>query len=99
MPFASKQDLFSAVAAASPVTPFCKSVAVNGQNTFDLPTGTMVYTNNTRLFHLEELTPTEVTVRVWIEGEDPQCDDDVQDAQLSVQLGFVGCDNNNVPIA
>lgn len=76
-----------------------KSVAVNGQNTFDLPTGTMVYTDNTRLFHLEELTPTEVTVRVWIEGEDPQCDDDVQDAQLLVQLGFVGCDNNNVPIA
>lgn len=76
-----------------------KGVPVNGQNTFDLPNGTMVYSDSTRIFHLEELTPTEVTIRVWIDGEDPQCDDDVQDAQLSVQLGFVGCDDNNVPIA
>lgn len=76
-----------------------KTTAVNGQNTFDLPSGTMVYTDNTRLFHLEQLTPTPVTFRVWIDGEDPQCDNDVQDAQLSVQLGFVGCDDNNQPIS
>lgn len=72
---------------------------VNGQSTFDLPSGTMQYSNNTRLFHLEQLTPTKATIRIWIEGEDPECDDDVQDAQLGVQLGFVGCDDNNVPIS
>lgn len=76
-----------------------KGAPVSGQTTFDLPTGTMVYTNNTRLFHLEQLTPTKVTIRIWIDGEDPQCDDDVQDAQLGVQLGFIGCDENNVPIS
>lgn len=76
-----------------------KGVAVNNQNTFDLPSGTMVYTNNTRIFHIDELTPTKVTVRLWIEGNDPECDDDVQDAQLSVQLSFVGCDENNQPIS
>lgn len=76
-----------------------KGTPVNGQSTFDLPSGTMVYTDNTRLFHLEELTPTMVTIRLWIDGEDPQCDDDVQEAQLGVQLGFVGCDENNVPIS
>lgn len=76
-----------------------KGVPVNNQNTFDLPSGAMVYSDSTRLFHLEELTPTEVTIRVWIDGEDPQCDDDVQNAQLSVQLGFIGCDENNQPIS
>ena len=76
-----------------------RGTPVNGQTTFDLPSGAMVYSNNTRLFHLEQLTPTKVTIRLWVEGEDPQCDDDVQDADLSVQLGFVGCDENNVPIS
>lgn len=76
-----------------------KGVAVNNQNTFDLPSGTMVYSNNTRIFHINQLTPTKVTVRLWIEGNDPECDDDVQDAQLSVQLSFVGCDENNQPIS
>lgn len=72
---------------------------VNGQDTFDLPSGTMVYTNNTRLFHLNAMEPTEVTVSLWIDGEDPQCDDDVQDAHLAVQLGFIGCDEDNIPIS
>lgn len=76
-----------------------KTTAVNGQTTFDLPSGTMVYSNNTRIFHLDQLTPTKVTIRLWIDGEDPQCDDDVQEADLSVQLGFIGCDENNQPIS
>lgn len=76
-----------------------KGYPVSGQTTFDLPTGTMVYSNGTRLFHLDEMTPTKATIRLWIDGEDPQCDDDVQDAQLSVQLSFIGCDENNVPIS
>ncbi len=67
--------------------------------TFDLPKGTMVYNNGNRLFHLDEMTPTKVTVRLWIDGEDPQCDDDIQEANLRVQLSFIGCDNNNNPIS
>ncbi len=76
-----------------------RGTPVNGQATFDLPGGAMVYTDNTRIFHIEQLKPTKVTIRLWIDGEDPQCDDDVQDAQLGVQLGFIGCDENNVPIS
>lgn len=76
-----------------------RGTPVNGQSTFDLPSGTMQYSDNTRLFHLEQLTPTKATIRIWVDGEDPQCDDDVQDAQLGVQLSFVGCDENNVPIS
>ncbi len=76
-----------------------KAAPVNGQVTFDLPSGEMEYSDSTRIFHLEQLTPTKVTIRLWVDGEDPQCDDDVQDAQLGVQLGFIGCDENNIPIS
>lgn len=75
-----------------------KGAAVNGQSTFDI-SSPMVYSNSTRLFHLDEMTPKKVTIRLWIDGEDPQCDDDVQEADLTVALSFVGCDENNVPIA
>ena len=76
-----------------------KATQINALSTFDLPSGKMVYTNSTRLFHLNEMEPKKVTIRLWIDGEDPQCDDDVQDADLSVKLGFIGCDENNVPIS
>ena len=72
---------------------------VNNQTTFDLPAGTMVYSDSTRLFHLNAMEPTEVTISLWVDGEDPQCDDDVQDAHLAVQLGFIGCDEDNIPIS
>ena len=74
-----------------------KASAVAGQNTFDLPRP-MQLSNSTRLFKLTALTPKQVTVRIWIEGEDPQCDDDVQLANLQVQLNFEGTDDNNVPL-
>ena len=67
--------------------------------TFDLPSGTMIYSNENQLFHLDALTPKEVTVGVWLEGEDPECDNDVQGAQLTLQLSFVACDENGTPIA
>lgn len=73
------------------------STPVAGQTTFDIPTP-MNYTDNTRLFFLEAMTPKKVMVRLWVEGEDPQCDDDVQDAQLTVQLCFFGTDENNEAI-
>lgn len=75
-----------------------KGTAVAGQTTFDLPTP-MELSNNTRLFKLTALTPKHVTVRIWIEGEDPECDDDVQRANLQVKLNFEGTDDNNVPLS
>lgn len=70
--------------------------AVNGQTTFDL-TRPMSYGNDTRLFHLNELEPKKVTIRVWAEGNDPQCDDDVQRSNVAIQLLFSGTDEDNVP--
>ena len=73
------------------------STPVAGQTTFDIPTP-MNYTNNSRLFFLKAMTPKKIMVRIWVEGEDPQCDDDVQDAQMTVALCFFGTDENNEAI-
>ncbi len=72
-----------------------RTVPVAGQTTFDLPVP-MEHTNNTRLFFLEQYEPVKVTVRVWAEGNDPQCDDDVQSANIDFQLLFSGTDENNI---
>ena len=72
--------------------------AVNGQTTFDLSVP-MNYSNDTRLFHLNELEPKKVTIRVWAEGNDPQCDDDVQRSNVTIRLLFSGTDENNAPFA
>lgn len=73
-----------------------KGTPVNGQTTFDLTTP-MQYSNSTRLFHLNELEPKLITIRLWAEGEDPECDDDVQQANLTVKMLFSGTDDANVP--
>lgn len=75
-----------------------KGTPVANQSTFDI-SKPMNYSNATRFLHLDPLSPKQVMVRVWIEGEDPQCDDDIQSAQLTVALTFCGTDENNVPIA
>lgn len=75
-----------------------KGSAVAGQTTFDVPTP-MSYSNDTRLFHLNELEPKLVTIRVWAEGNDPECNDDVQQANLQVEMLFSGTDDNNTPLS
>lgn len=72
-----------------------KGGAVTGLDTFDLSSN---LSNNTRLFHLDAMSPKKIKVRIWIEGEDPQCDDDVQNANLQMQFNFEGTDNNNIPV-
>lgn len=74
----------------------------NGQSTslstFDLPSGDMNYSDDNSLFTLDKLTPKKVTVRLWLEGEDPECDNDIQRANLKVKLSFVGIRNgSNTP--
>ena len=75
-----------------------KGGTINGLSTFDI-SSPMNYTDGSRIFHLDEMSPKKVTIRIWVDGEDPQCDDDVQDADLKVALSFVGTDENNVPIS
>ncbi len=72
-----------------------KGTAVNGQSTFDLQTP-MAYSNDTRLFHLDELQPKKITIRVWAEGNDPECDNDVQSSKIDFNLLFSGTDDSNI---
>ncbi len=67
-----------------------KGAAVTSLSTFDLPSGTMTYNDSNNLFSLEKLTPKKVTVRLWLEGEDPECDNDIQRSELHVTLSFAG---------
>lgn len=69
-----------------------KGSAVAGQTTFDV---SKTVSNDTRLFHLDKLTPKQITFRTWLEGEDPEGDDDVQDANVTIQMLFAGTDDNN----
>ena len=65
-----------------------KGAAVTSLSTFDLPSGTMVYSDGTRLFHLDEMKPLKVTIRLWIEGEDPECLDVIRDGYVKLMWFF-----------
>lgn len=70
-----------------------KGTKVTALNTFDLPSGSMTYNDSNQLFTLKKLTPKKVTMRLWLEGEDPECDNDIQRANLKVKMSFVGIRN------
>lgn len=72
-----------------------RGTPVNGQTTFDV---SQTFSNDTRLFHLDKLTPKQITFRLWAEGNDPECDNDVQDANLTIQMLFGGTDESNSSI-
>lgn len=69
-----------------------KGTPVAGQTTFDV---SRTLSNDTRLFHLDKLSPKQITMRIWIEGEDPEGDDDVQEAQVAFTMLFAGTDETN----
>lgn len=68
-----------------------KGAAVNGQSTFDVGQN---FGSDSRLFHLNKLEPKQITVRIWAEGNDPECDNDVQDSSVTFQMLFGGADEN-----
>ena len=69
-----------------------RGTPVNGQTTFDVGQN---FSNDTRLFKLDKLTPKQITFRIWAEGNDPECDNDVQDANVTFEMLFGGTDENN----
>ena len=88
----SFEDTATAAGSAAIYEPN-KSTAVAGQSTFDVST---TFNNDTRVFHLNEMEPKQITVRIWIEGEDPECDNDVQAANVTLAMLFGGSDENNM---
>ena len=64
--------------------------------TLELPAeNAMRYTNETYICTLKANEAKMVTVRVWVEGEDPDCNDEVQKAKFLTWLRFQGTDENN----
>ncbi len=72
-----------------------KGSAVAGQNTFDV---SATLSNSTRLFHLDKLTPKQITFRIWAEGNDPECDNDVQSSQVTIEMLFAGTGEDNTSL-
>lgn len=66
--------------------------SINGQNTFDVGAS---FSDSTRIFHLNKMEPKQITIRIWAEGNDPECDNDVQDANVSFDMLFGGSNENN----
>ncbi len=57
----------------------------------------MEYTEENTLFYIEEGVDKEVILRIWIEGNDPQCTDELREALYHIRLCFIGTDENNIP--
>lgn len=69
-----------------------------GARVFALPAAQdMRYTKDTALFRLKALTDTPVTVCIWLEGTDEECDNSIRNGDFAIRMRFVGTDENNVP--
>ncbi len=66
-----------------------KGTAVANQTTFDF-SNAMTYNSSNQICDLKKLEPQKVTVRVWFEGEDPECVNRIQEAAMEAILTFGG---------
>ena len=55
----------------------------------------MVLNDDNQMFRLEKNVDCPVVVRVWLEGTDPNCTDDLRNADYSISLRFEGTDYDN----
>ncbi|MDD5863372.1 MAG: hypothetical protein PUD80_01875 [Firmicutes bacterium] len=79
-------------------TPGSAAAAANpgGAKLFDLPSADrMVLNDANQMFFLPANTNVPVKVQVWLEGTDNACDDELIGAEYSIQLRFVGADENH----
>ncbi len=67
--------------------------ASNG--TFTLDTAAqMQYNNDNALFAVKANTDMPVVVRIWLEGTDASCTDELRNADYSIRMRFAGTDEN-----
>lgn len=59
----------------------------------------MEFGEDTWICELNASEAKKITVRVWVEGNDPDCEDDVQKAKFRTWLHFQGTDSDNNPIS
>lgn len=62
---------------------------------FGLPgSGSMTYHEGNTLFSLKEGVNKPVKVRIWLEGTDENCTDELRNADYQIQLRFIGTDED-----
>jgi len=70
-------------------------------DTFIYDPGTMDIegmTDSNTVFFIPDATDVPVVIRVWIEGTDPACTNDLKGSDYSVRMRFEGSDENNQPL-
>lgn len=66
-----------------------------GGKVFGLASGdSITYDQSNTLFTLKEGVDKEVHLRIWLEGTDENCTDELRGAEYNIQLRFVGTDEN-----
>ena len=55
-------------------------------------------TDENTVFFIKEGIDVPVVIRVWLEGTDPACTNELKGSDYSVQLRFEGSDENNQPL-
>lgn len=72
------------------------SVTDGNAKIFGLPdSANMVYNEDNALFPLKENVNKPIIVRVWVEGEDPACTDEIQTGDFQIQLRFEATDESH----
>lgn len=89
---------FTAEGRTAVYTPGSAGAASNpgGAKLFDLPAADgMQLSEANQLFYLPANTDLPVRVQIWLEGTDNACDDALIGGNYSIQLRFVGADENH----
>ena len=89
---------FTADGQTAVYTPGAAGAASNpgGAKLFDLPGAEqMQLSGASQLFYLPANTDVPVRVQIWLEGTDNACDDALIGGNYSIQLRFVGADENH----
>jgi len=72
-----------------------KSIKSQKMTTFGLyPQDKMKYNESNMLFYIPANTDIPVTVRIWVEGTDEDCNNSIKDSDFSLRLRFEGTDEN-----
>lgn len=56
------------------------------------------FNDDNKMFFLRAETDKPVVVRIWLEGTDPLCTNDLKGADYSIRMRFEGTDENNQPL-
>ena len=89
---------FTADGFTSVYAPGMEATASHGKSykVFGLPAaGSMIYNDDNAMFSLRADQDKPVIVRIWLEGTDPACTDELRGADYAITLRFEGTDSKH----